>query len=144
MITKDEILDKYNIPEEKRESAKKMVKKEKTAFLKKYAQTEGLKIPAKCSREMLEIICLDHALESQQKFQQKLIKRLETKDRHEQRFQQIFGVSINRFYGHPYLGFDVISFDQNIAKPQDGESTIHCLKRRFGPEAENMIQELIC
>ena len=59
-----------------------------------------------------------------------------------EQFLDIFGCSISPYW-NPMLGFDVIKFDENIVKPNDGESCSTAIERQWGLEACKFIRSLI-
>lgn len=56
-------------------------------------------------------------------------------------FNQTFGTSLRPLF-EPMTGFDVIQFD-DIVQPEGDESTLDCVRRKYGEDAVTMILELI-
>lgn len=57
-------------------------------------------------------------------------------------FQRTFGARLGN-YMHPLFGFDVIKFDEQIARAKNGESTKDVIEREYGKEAVELILKLI-
>jgi len=66
--------------------------------------------------------------------------RLEMK--HGYAFRRVFGVSLHKYLSIA-TGFDVVAFDDEIIKAEDGVSTADAIKRDYGDDALNMVRELI-
>lgn len=142
-MTRAEIFAKHNVPEEKQAGYLKQLKSKDRAFLETFAKDCNIQIPPKCSRTMLDLLILDYGLAANARAEEKLRKRMDTKQRHADQFRRFFGVGIHKFYSHPMLGFDVVTFDEQIVKPEKNETTKECLIRKWGHIAATMIEELI-
>lgn len=57
-------------------------------------------------------------------------------------FRRTFGRNIRDFLD-PVTGFDVIKFDDEIAKAPDGESTEDAVKRQWGEDAVVLIRSIL-
>lgn len=57
------------------------------------------------------------------------------------RFEQLFGEKLTDY--RDIVGFDVIRFDEQLAKPVTGESTAHATDQKFRTEATELIRELL-
>ena len=57
------------------------------------------------------------------------------------KFMEIFEVDPKDFWS--FTGFDICSFDENVVKPNDGESTEEAIKRQWGEDAVWIVQRLL-
>lgn len=58
------------------------------------------------------------------------------------RFKNTFGIPLATPYWTRMFGFDTIAFDEFI-KPKEGESTEDAVRRLYGDEAVNLINEIL-
>jgi len=61
--------------------------------------------------------------------------------RHANRFQELFGVPLSRFWD-PSMGFDIVRFDETI-KPATNQSLRDCIAAKYGTHATQLIESLI-
>jgi hypothetical protein len=64
------------------------------------------------------------------------------------KFLTTFGVPLTQYYDIRSLeglvcGFDLIKFDEEVVKPENGESAADAIERRWGTEAVEMVKKLI-
>jgi hypothetical protein len=57
------------------------------------------------------------------------------------RFLQLFGLRLTQFW-HPLTGFDIVAFD-DVIKPDFNQSLHDYVQTRYGPEAVQLIADLI-
>lgn len=69
-------------------------------------------------------------------------RRIQSRDDNANRFLQLFKRPVREFWD-AYTGFDVIKFDNEIVKPNDGESTIDAIRRKWGTGAAVMIMSFL-
>jgi len=62
--------------------------------------------------------------------------------KHFEEFQDIFGVPLSQFWDK-LLGFDVVKFDVNFIKPEEGKSTRQVVREKYGIRAEQLCTDLI-
>ena len=60
-----------------------------------------------------------------------------------QAFWYIFHLDIRKYYSNRLLGFDIVKFDEEIVKPNDGESTSQAIERQWGKDAITVIEALL-
>jgi EAL domain-containing protein (putative c-di-GMP-specific phosphodiesterase class I) len=63
-------------------------------------------------------------------------------DRHNKEFKRIFGESLMNYFSFIF-GFDVIKFDEEFVKPNEGESTNQAVERKFGKDAVELCHKLM-
>ncbi len=60
----------------------------------------------------------------------------------ELQFKEYFKKDFKDFT-HPLLGFDIVSFDEQVIKPSDSESCSQAITRQYGKEAEKLIRKIL-
>ena len=58
------------------------------------------------------------------------------------KFQETFGVSLSAYFDNIF-GFDIVRFDDEVIKAQDGESIGDAVVRQYSREAADLIWELL-
>ena len=61
---------------------------------------------------------------------------------YEKQFEDTFGVPLRRFMSS-ITGFDVIAFDDDVIKPEDGVSTKETIQQKHGDAAVDLILNII-
>jgi hypothetical protein len=74
-------------------------------------------------------------------FSARLGKRNAEAQRQANRFRELFGLPLGKFW-HPLTGFDIVRFD-DVIKPGKDQSLRTCVEAKYGPEAMHLIESLI-
>jgi hypothetical protein len=61
---------------------------------------------------------------------------------HNQEFKRTFGISLMQYF-HFFFGFDIVKFDEEFIKPNEGESTKQAVERKFGANAVSLCEKLL-
>lgn len=71
-----------------------------------------------------------------------LEKNRKKADQYHKDFKRVFGISLMNYFNF-FFGFDVIKFDEDFVKPNEGESTSEAIKRAYGKEGVEICQKLL-
>lgn len=71
-----------------------------------------------------------------------LRKQKDTRVACQKKFEEVFRVKFNPFWDG-FLGFDVIKFDEEIAKPGEDESTRDAVLRQWGEPGVAILEKLL-
>ena len=61
--------------------------------------------------------------------------------RQSNRFRELFGLPLSKFW-HPFTGFDIVRFD-DVIKPAKNQSLHACIAAKYGQDAVQLIEWLI-
>lgn len=62
--------------------------------------------------------------------------------KHKREFRRLLRHDLKPYWD-TYTGFDVVKFDEEWVKPKDGESTKDAVRRKYGPNAVELILKLL-